>query len=186
MKFVSSIAFELLHAEMINFFTNSPDSVHNNSKITQHTLPPSPINVKAYAVIEDMGFKVGQKLVERMAARPDFASKAKISEPLDAIKFICKEFWTEVFKKAVSNLKANHKGTFVMKDASFPLLANLSTSTKNDSINDSKKYLVFACGLIRGGLNVLGVDAYVSADSTGFPSASFRICSKEKLQSTQS
>lgn len=35
--------------------------------------------------------------------------RSPISEPLDIIKFICKELWTEAFGKGVDNLRTNHR-----------------------------------------------------------------------------
>lgn len=32
-----------------------------------------------------------------------------MTEPLEKVKFICKEFWIKVFKKTVDGLKTNHK-----------------------------------------------------------------------------
>ncbi|KAM4119354.1 hypothetical protein ACJW30_03G052300 [Castanea mollissima] len=31
------------------------------------------------------------------------------SDHLEAIKFICKDFWSELFKKQIDNLKTNHR-----------------------------------------------------------------------------
>lgn len=33
----------------------------------------------------------------------------RFSDHLEAIKFICKDFWSELFKKQIDNLKTNHK-----------------------------------------------------------------------------
>ena len=35
--------------------------------------------------------------------------KPRFGDPLDAVKFICKEFWNEVFSKQVDNLKTNYR-----------------------------------------------------------------------------
>ena len=43
------------------------------------------------------GYRVGRQLVERYAA-----NRPRLGENLDVIKFICKEFWNEVFHKQVS------------------------------------------------------------------------------------
>jgi len=42
------------------------------------------------------GFRVGRQLVERYTW-----DRPRIGTDLDAIKFICKEFWMEVFRKQV-------------------------------------------------------------------------------------
>ncbi|KAM4108530.1 hypothetical protein ACB094_03G051600 [Castanea mollissima] len=54
--------------------------------------------------IEAIGFQVGLQLSERYTMeRPRF------SDHLEAIKFICKDFWSELFKKQIDNLKTNHR-----------------------------------------------------------------------------
>ncbi|AQK43355.1 Transport protein particle component, Bet3 containing protein [Zea mays] len=54
--------------------------------------------------IEAIGFQVGHQLSERYTMeRPRF------SDHLEAIKFICKDFWSELFKKQIDNLKTNHR-----------------------------------------------------------------------------
>ena len=35
---------------------------------------------------------------------------------LEAVKFLCKEIWTEVFRKQIDKLQTNHRGVFVLKD----------------------------------------------------------------------
>jgi hypothetical protein len=51
-KQVSSYVVELLHSEMVYFFTK-------DSKYSNYT-------EKCYSVIEELGFQVGQKLSERL------------------------------------------------------------------------------------------------------------------------
>eukprot|EP01024_Parvocaulis_polyphysoides_P001777 TRINITY_DN10506_c0_g1_i1.p2 TRINITY_DN10506_c0_g1~~TRINITY_DN10506_c0_g1_i1.p2 ORF type:complete len:133 (-),score=18.21 TRINITY_DN10506_c0_g1_i1:18-416(-) len=71
------------------------------------------------ASLEAIGFRVGAKLAERYAT-------GRLSEQLDIIKFICKDFWSQVFGKNVDNLKTNHKGTFVLMDKDFRWVKRLS------------------------------------------------------------
>ncbi|KAL0415554.1 UNVERIFIED_CONTAM: Trafficking protein particle complex subunitb [Sesamum latifolium] len=71
--------------------------------------------------IEAIGFQVGHQLSERYTMdRPRF------TDHLEAIKFICKDFWSELFKKQIDNLKTNHRGTFVLQDNRFRWLAHMS------------------------------------------------------------
>lgn len=35
--------------------------------------------------------------------------RPRCNEPLDVIKFICKDLWSLVFRKQVDNLKTNHR-----------------------------------------------------------------------------
>ncbi|KAI6679009.1 hypothetical protein NL676_039805 [Syzygium grande] len=60
--------------------------------------------------IEAIGYQVGHQLSERYTMeRPRF------SDHLEAIKFICKDFWSEVFEKQIDNLKTNHRIHFCCK-----------------------------------------------------------------------
>ena len=61
--------------------------------------------------LESMGFQVGIRIVERLAK-----DKPRFVEHLEVVKFICKEFWTTIFKKQIDNLKTNHKvGLFAVQ-----------------------------------------------------------------------
>ena len=51
------------------------------------------------------GFRVGRQLVERYTQ-----NRPRLGEHLDVIKFICKEFWADLFGKTVDNLRTNHRG----------------------------------------------------------------------------
>lgn len=61
------------------------------------------------------------------------ASSPRPSQPLDMIKFICKDLWTLVFRKQIDNLKTNHRGTFVLTDARFQALARMSVDRARGS-----------------------------------------------------
>ena len=133
--------------------------------------------------IEAIGFQVGHQLTERYTMeRPRF------SDHLEAIKFICKDFWSELFKKQIDNLKTNHRGTFVLQDNRFRWLTRVSIdpsvesmdATDNDSatLGDSaaqttSMLLYFPCGIIRGALTNLGISCSVTADMSNLPACSF-------------
>ena len=54
--------------------------------------------------LEAVGFQVGQRLVERYTKeRPRF------SDTLEIIKFICKDFWFEVYRKQIDKLQTNNR-----------------------------------------------------------------------------
>lgn len=57
-----------------------------------------------YFRLERLGFRVGLSLSERFSR-----DRAQFSDPLDVIKFLCKDIWTIVFKKQIDNLKTNHR-----------------------------------------------------------------------------
>ncbi|TYJ00923.1 hypothetical protein E1A91_A13G118500v1 [Gossypium mustelinum] len=126
--------------------------------------------------IEAIGYQVGHQLSERYTMeRPRF------SDHLEAIKFICKDFWFELFKKQIDNLKTNHRGTFVLQDNRFRWLTRMSidqspengTSEELSIMADNKTmqsmHLYFPCGIIRGALSNLGIPCAVSADISNLP-----------------
>ncbi|THG15436.1 hypothetical protein TEA_020915 [Camellia sinensis var. sinensis] len=110
--------------------------------------------------------------------------RPRFSDHLEAIKFICKDFWTELFKKQIDNLKTNHRGTFVLQDNQFNWLSHMSiepSSQNSGSVQDPSTmaeskaaqatgmYLYFPCGIIRGALSNLGIPCAVSADISNLP-----------------
>ncbi|CAL5221816.1 g4072 [Coccomyxa viridis] len=140
------------------------------------------------AAIEAIGFRVGRQLAERYTG-----NRGRTGEPLEVIKFICKEFWVAVFRKQVDNLRTNHRGTFVLKDQSFRWLAKLSVDPvppssmpQNGSLHmhpaaePARDYLVLPCALIRGALVHLGVECSVTADPSALPACDFTITIKNR------
>nr|KJB80821.1 hypothetical protein B456_013G116700 [Gossypium raimondii] len=107
--------------------------------------------------------------------------RPRFSDHLEAIKFICKDFWFELFKKQIDNLKTNHRGTFVLQDNRFCWLTRMSidqspengTSEELSIMADNKAmqsmHLYFPCGIIRGALSNLGIPCAVSADISNLP-----------------
>ena len=54
--------------------------------------------------IEKMGHRVGESLVERVCRdNPRFRTE------LDAMIFLCKQFWLHLFNKQIDNLKTNNQ-----------------------------------------------------------------------------
>eukprot|EP00873_Tetraselmis_striata_P025716 jgi/Tetstr1/445980/TSEL_003537.t1 len=128
----------------------------------------------ASTALESIGVRVGRQMIDRMTAdRPRFG------EPLEVIKFICKEFWAEMFQKQADNLKTNHRGTFVLQDNRFRWLARLApdaNAAKLPQVSElAQEYLHFPCGIIRGALSNLGVNCTVTADATHLPGCAFTI-----------
>ncbi|KAF3454387.1 hypothetical protein FNV43_RR04834 [Rhamnella rubrinervis] len=129
--------------------------------------------------IEAIGYQVGHQLSERYTMdRPRF------NDHLEAIKFICKDFWSELFKKQIDNLKTNHRGTFVLQDNRFRWLSRMSIDpsengelsqdnpeamAENKAAQTTSMHLYFPCGIIRGALSNLGIPCAVSADMSNLP-----------------
>jgi esterase/lipase superfamily enzyme len=51
-----------------------------------------------------MGYRIGMAMVERLSR-----DVARLPTELENVKFICKDFWTNVFGKQVDNLRTNHQ-----------------------------------------------------------------------------
>ena len=81
--------------------TSSSSSSNNN---TNNPTSGSSVVLGVEDALDSMGFQVGCQLGERYSK-----NKARSEDTLDIVKFLCKEFWTEVFKKQIDNLKTNHK-----------------------------------------------------------------------------
>ncbi|KAH6627678.1 transport protein particle component [Chaetomium tenue] len=120
--------------------------------------------------LERIGYRVGQGLAERFSRdRPRF------NDTLDVIKFLCKDIWTLVFRKQVDNLKTNHRGVYVLTDNAFRPFARMSAETSSQTLIRAQPFLWFPCGIIRGALAGLGINATVHAETTQMPTAIFQI-----------
>ncbi|XP_070676977.1 uncharacterized protein [Malus domestica] len=138
--------------------------------------------------IDAIGYQVGHQLSERYTMeRPRF------TDHLDAIKFICKDFWSELFKKQIDNLKTNHRGTFVLQDNRFRWVSRMSLdpsengdlskenaeAAENKAAEEPNMHLHFSCGVIKGALHNLGIACAVSADTSLLPALNRHV---EELQ----
>ncbi|XP_019779554.1 trafficking protein particle complex subunit 6B isoform X2 [Tursiops truncatus] len=129
---------------------------------------PEDENGRCITKLENMGFRVGQGLIERFTK-----DTARFKDELDIMKFICKDFWTTVFKKQIDNLRTNHQGIYVLQDNKFRLLTQMSAGKQY--LEHASKYLAFTCGLIRGGLSNLGIKSIVTAEVSSMPACKFQV-----------
>ena len=130
----------------------------------ERTIPSSETNKETAALavhtkLEALGYDVGYRYIERVAQQ-----RLISSEPLEAIKLICKELWQSVFGKSIDKLQTNHRGIFVLKDNSFRWIARHSGKSDVSVKQMQMKSLKFPTGLIRGALANLGYAAVVTAD----------------------
>ncbi|KAI9201806.1 NO signaling/Golgi transport ligand-binding domain-containing protein [Polychytrium aggregatum] len=126
----------------------------------------------AYFKLENLGYRVGFALAERFTK-----DKPRFVDSLDVVKFICRDFWMELFKKNIDNLKTNHRGTFVLTDNSFRWFQRMSDSGGGLAATSLKAfpYLAFPCGLIRGVLANTGLSSVVIAEVSNMPQCIFQI-----------
>ncbi|KAI9697907.1 MAG: Trafficking protein particle complex subunit 33 [Candelina mexicana] len=120
--------------------------------------------------LEVLGYRVGQGLVERFSR-----DRQRFTDTLDVIKFLCKDLWTLVFRKQIDNLKTNHRGIYVLTDNTFRPFARMSTEAGGQAIQRAQPFLWFPCGIIRGALANMGINATVQAESSELPGATFQI-----------
>ncbi|XP_077250403.1 uncharacterized protein LOC143889894 isoform X2 [Tasmannia lanceolata] len=166
---VDSVIIEMVSAYCSRFYSSKPELAARR--------------------IEAIGYQVGLQLSERYTME-----QPRFSDHLEAIKFICKDFWSELFKKQIDNLKTNRRGTFVLQDNQFRWLTRMSSDPSPVETNlsqdadppspataDTKAaqatsmHLYFPCGIIRGALSNLGIQCAVSADISNLPACSFVI-----------
>ncbi|KAF3924966.1 hypothetical protein AA313_de0200229 [Arthrobotrys entomopaga] len=125
--------------------------------------------------LENLGYKVGIGLVERFSR-----DRSRFTDNLDVIKFLCKDIWHLVFRKQIDNLKTNHRGVYVLTDMTFRPLIRMSAASGVPAATKAAPFLQFPCGVIRGALSAMGVNAQVTAETPGLPGAVFQITTVNK------
>ncbi|KAJ2982814.1 hypothetical protein NQ176_g1138 [Zarea fungicola] len=120
--------------------------------------------------LEKLGYRVGQGLVERFSR-----DRPRLNDTLDVIKFLCKDLWSLVFGKNIDNLKTNHRGVYVLTDNVFRPFSRMSTVAGGQAVVRAQPFLWFPCGIVRGALAALGINASVQAEINELPGAVFQI-----------
>lgn len=86
---------------------------------------------------------------------------------------------TLVYKKQIDKLQTNYKGIYVLHDFNFRWLTRISALNADTDqatlIEQSRVYTSLACGIIRGALHNLGLNASVKVDITKLPAVQFTI-----------
>lgn len=75
------ILFELLHTELIRDLLNKTSPKEKETAISS---------------LELIGYNTGFRLIEKLTRE-----SPKFKDELDLMKFICKDFWTSIFRKQV-------------------------------------------------------------------------------------
>jgi len=71
--------------------------------------------------------------------------------------------------------ETNHRGVYVLTDNSFRPFSRMSAETGGNAVARAQPFLWFPCGIVRGALANMGVNASVQAETTELPSATFKI-----------
>ncbi|KAA8911110.1 transport protein particle component [Sphaerosporella brunnea] len=169
--FLNSTALDLLLIEIVPLARRlANEAASRSSSSTSVALDDDEEREAMFYRLEQLGYKVGQGLVERFSR-----DRARMVETLDVIKFICKDLWTIVFRKQIDNLKTNHRGVYVLTDNSFRPFSRMSVEVGSNAVVRAQPFLWFPCGILRGALANMGVNASVQAETTELPSAIFKI-----------
>ena len=65
---------------------------------------PETAALSLHKQLESLGHDVGFRFTERVSM-----TRLVAAEPLEAVKFLCKDLWTELFGKAIDKLQTNHR-----------------------------------------------------------------------------
>jgi len=123
------------------------------------------------AFLDGMGRRIGWQVAERLTV-----GRERFRTELDAVRWVCRDLWREVFGAQVDNLKTNHQGTYILGCRSFRPLRRVSGPRGEPEAAAAHAGLAVRvpAALVRGALAALGVDAAVSAE-TAPPGAVFRL-----------
>ena len=92
---------------------------------------------KGLADLELLGYNAGYRIIERLTRE-----HPKFKDELDLMKFICKDFWTSVFKKQIDNLRTNHQGVYVLQDKNFKFLSKVSAGRQYFGIAPGLAFII--------------------------------------------
>ncbi|KAK4193629.1 trafficking protein particle complex subunit 6B [Podospora australis] len=185
-RFVASSCLDFLFIELVPMsyrITNELEEVvvaSSSSAADAASIPQSQGTVKkmdeeeereaVFWRLEGIGYRVGMGLVERFSK-----DRPKFNDTLDVIKFLCKDLWTLVFRKQVDNLKTNHRGVYVLTDNAFRPFSRMSTEAGGQAVVKAQPFLWIPCGIVRGALAAMGIQATVQAETSELPGAVFQI-----------
>ncbi|XP_043930160.1 trafficking protein particle complex subunit 6B isoform X3 [Protopterus annectens] len=147
--------FMFLHSEIVSYIYKSTEQAEV-------------VNGGCILRVENLGLQIGQGNIERFTK-----DTARFKDELDIMKFICKDFWTSVFRKQIDNLRTNHQGIYVLQDNKFRLLTPMSATKQY--LEHAPKYLAFTCGLVRGALSNVGIKSIVTAEVSTMPACKFQV-----------
>ena len=172
-KQVADASLEFLMTEILRYVETSTAPPPDSDPTEEQVIFAREMSA---AKMERMGYSVGYRLCERLAQNRIFNASSSSSSSsgkdpaaalaaaqLEAVKFLCKEIWMEIFRKQIDKLQTNHRGIFVLKDLELRWLTKLPPNQEAARVA-AIQLLAFPCGIIRGTLSNLGITAVVSCD----------------------
>jgi hypothetical protein len=165
---VSEQIFEFLVTELTHYSRAHCAPASDSQRDEEEALAMASEMVQAK--VERMGYSVGYRITERLALNKTWnvapnqdTAVAVASQQLEAVKFLCKDVWLELFAKQIDKLQTNHRGVFVLKDLSLKWMLRFPVGAEDSRIM-AQQLLSYPCGIIRGCLSNLGIPAVVSCD----------------------
>jgi hypothetical protein len=67
------------------------------------------------------------------------------------------------------------QGVYVLTDNSFRPFSRMSTEAGGQAVVKAQPFLYFPCGIIRGALASMGINASVQAETSELPGATFQV-----------
>ncbi|KAM3138592.1 hypothetical protein pb186bvf_009344 [Paramecium bursaria] len=133
--------------------------------------------------LNEMGKRLGSNLMESIAStqfdKIHYSSAQEGSKYLEYVKFLCKDFWTQMFGQIVSKMQVNRLGnTFEIEDK-YDLQDKNGIKVQKTGFNMTRRiklldkmlqddYLMywtsFVRGLIQGGMKTLTVESDVDVE----------------------
>ncbi|KAK4232124.1 transport protein particle component [Podospora fimiseda] len=169
-RFLSASSLDFLLIEMVPMAYRVTNQLLSHSEQQEQEQDEEETREAVFFRLESIGYRVGQGLVERFSR-----DRPKFTDTLDVIKFLCKDLWTLVFRKQVDNLKTNHRGVYVLTDNQFRPFSRMSTEAGGQAVVRAQPFLWLPCGIVRGALAAMGIQATVQAETTELPGAVFQI-----------
>ena len=121
--------------------------------------------------LEEVGAAIGRRLAERLTR-----DRGRFASDLETVRFLCKEFWTELNGKSADGLRTDKKGTFQVDEKSFRFLARISAAPDVNVKDEALRYVALPCGIVRGALELLGFEGtQVKCQIVALPAAKFVI-----------
>ena len=71
---------------------------------------------------------------------------APVPDPLETVKFVCKDVWIALYDKQVDNLRTNHRGVYVLHDNAFRPLLKLSGARDDKEVARMVQFV--SCALL--------------------------------------
>ena len=160
---ISSMPYHLLLNEIVKYvaFKDANDS-HNLFEVLTK-LSSTPLKMKQKE-LKRLAIGTGKRLVENMVQEHVW-----LRDSHALMRFICKDFWNYFFGKYMDRLQTNNKGVYVLFDYEFAWQNLWPFEPVNDESTEAVRrlsllYLAYFTGIIKGGMQSLGIEAECSAE----------------------